>query len=241
MSAAVIATVRRGSLEPPARHHRKASIVSALSEALVAPRASVRLRAVMEAGTRADASDLDALVGQCAVEPDFFVRDMLTWALTRLPADLVVVTLLGELERPEPQARSQALHTLSKIGDRRAWPRVADHVADPEDAVARAAWRASVAVVPDDERRDLARALARQLGRGDAETRLSLSRVMIALGDDVVRPVLASVAERTRVEGVRAHAVETERLLREPDAVSELAVKRARREVALGRTRDTKG
>ncbi len=241
MSAAVIATVRRGSLESSTRPDRKAPIVTALSEALLAPRASVRLRAVMEAGTQADAHDLDVLIGQCAVEPDFFVRDMLTWALTRLPVDPVVAALLAELERPEPQARSQALHTLSKIGDRRAWPQVADHVADPEDAVARAAWRAAVAVVPDDESRDLARALARQLGRGDAETRLSLSRVLIALGDEVVGPVLSSVAERTRSDDVRAHAVETERLLHDPDAASDLAVRRARREVALGRTRDAKG
>jgi HEAT repeat protein len=241
MSAAVIATVRRGSLESSIRPDRKVPIVTELSEALLAPRATVRLRAVMEAGTRADVDDLDVLIGQCAVEPDFFVRDMLTWALTRLPVDPVVAALLAELERPEQQARSQALHTLSKIGDRRAWPQVADHVTDPDDAVARAAWRASVALVPDDEGPELARALARQLGRRNAETRLSLSRALIALGDEVVGPVLSSVAERTRSEQVRAHAVETERLLRDPDAASESAVLRARREVALGRTRDAKG
>ncbi len=51
---------------------------------------SARLQAVLAIGTAADASDLDALIVRCAVEPDFFVRDMLTWALTRLPARSVL-------------------------------------------------------------------------------------------------------------------------------------------------------
>ncbi|MDR6573033.1 HEAT repeat protein [Curtobacterium sp. 320] len=214
--------------------------MSALTTALADPRSSVRLRAVMAAGTHPDPADLDVLVEQCAVEPDFFVRDMLTWALIRLPADAVVRRVLPELDRPLPQARSQALHTLSKIGDPAVWPSVRPLLRDSDVGVLRAAWRTAAALVPDAERDALARTLAEHLGRGDQETRLSLSRALVALGEDAVRPVLDDASARG-VDGVRAHVAEVDRVLRDPDAASALAVERARREVALGRTRSAKG
>lgn len=214
--------------------------MTTLTDALADPRSSARLQAVMAAGTTPDPADLEVLVAQCAVEPDFFVRDMLTWALTRHPADDVVARVLPELERPEPQARSQALHTLSKIGDPDAWPAVRPLLEDHDGEVLRAAWRTAVALVPDDERASLARTLAVQLGIGDRERRLSLSRALVGLGEDTVGPVLASAAERG-TEAVREHVRETERLLHHPDAASALALERARREVALGRTRSVKG
>lgn len=194
----------------------------------------------MDAGTHPDTADLDLLVEQCAVEPDFFVRDMLTWALTRLPAAEVVERVLPELHRHVPQARSQALHTLSKIGDRSTWTAVRPLLEDPDIDVARAAWRTAVALVPDDERGALARTLAVHLGRGDHETRLSLARAFVGLGEETVRPVLGDAAQH-RDEQVRAHVADIERLLADPDAGSDLAVARARREVALGRTRSAKG
>lgn len=214
--------------------------MSALTTALADPRSSVRLRAVMAAGTHPDPADLDVLVEQCAVEPDFFVRDMLTWALIRLPADAVVRRVLPELDRPLPQARSQALHTLSKIGDPAVWPSVRPLLRDSDVGVLRAAWRTAAALVPDAERDALARTLAEHLGRGDQETRLSLSRALVALGEDAVRPVLDDASARG-ADDVRAHVAEVDRLLRDPDAASALAVERARREVALGRTRSAKG
>ncbi|QZQ56040.1 HEAT repeat domain-containing protein [Curtobacterium sp. TC1] len=214
--------------------------MTVLTDALADPRSSVRLQAVMAAGTTPDAGDLDVLVEQCAVEPDFFVRDMLTWALTRHPSDDVVARVLPELARPEPQARSQALHTLSKVGDPAAWPSVRPMLADHDDEVLRAAWRTAVALVPDDERAELARTLAVQLGVGPRERRLSLSRALVGLGEETVAPVLAAAADRGS-GGVRDHVADTERLLHDPDAASALALERARREVALGRTRSAKG
>lgn len=211
-----------------------------LTDALADPRSSVRLQAVMAAGTTPDAGDLDVLVEQCAVEPDFFVRDMLTWALTRHPSDGVVARVLPELARPEPQARSQALHTLSKVGDPAAWPSVRPLLADHDDEVLRAAWRTAVALVPDDERAELARTLAVQLGVGPRERRLSLSRALVGLGEETVAPVLAAAADRGS-GAVQDHVADTERLLHDPDAASALALERARREVALGRTRSAKG
>lgn len=204
-----------------------------LFDALGAGNSSTRLRAALEAGTRADPGFADALVARSALEPDFFVRDMLTWALTRLPADVTVPRLLGELRSELPQARSQALHTLSKIGDGTTWPAITPSLLrDADDEVARSAWRAAVVVVPDAERAALAAELVTQLGRGDRTVRLSLSRALVALGDVVepaLRPGLASADP-----AVRAHAQATERLLRDPDAAFDPAVDEAKRVVALG-------
>jgi HEAT repeat protein len=204
-----------------------------LLDALAAGSSSTRLKAALAAGTHPDPGLADALVARCAVEPDFFVRDMLTWALTRLPGEVTVPRLCAELDAPGPQARSQALHTLSKIGDRGAWPAITRALRrDPDDEVARAAWRAAVLLAPDGERAALAEELAAQLGRGDREVRLSLSRALVALGDAGEPALRAAGTHRDPV--VRAHAAATERLLRDPDAGFELAVDEAKRVFALG-------
>jgi hypothetical protein len=54
------------------------------------------------------------LVERCAVEPDFFVRDMPSWVLTRLPPEITLPRIRHELDSERPQARSQALHTLAE-------------------------------------------------------------------------------------------------------------------------------
>ncbi|KOX26265.1 MULTISPECIES: HEAT repeat domain-containing protein [unclassified Streptomyces] len=199
---------------------------------------SVRLRAALAVGTAADRKSadpesVDKLVERCGVEPDFSVREMLTWALTRHPASATVPKLLPEVRSGRARARSQALHTLSKIGDRRAWPVITPALlSDPDDEVARSAWRAAVVLVPEGEERELAVTLAAQLGRGGRETRLSLSRALIALGGAAL-PALAAAATDPGPH-VRAHAIATERLWRDPDAGFELAVEEAKRVVALG-------
>jgi hypothetical protein len=194
---------------------------------------SVRLRAAMAVGTRPDPRLVDTLVQRCGVEPDFSVREMLTWALTRHPAAVTVPLLVAELRSERAQARSQALHTLSKIGDRRAWPAITRALlADADDEVARSAWRAAVVLVPSGAEAELGRVLATQLGRGGRETRLSLSRALIALGAEIaVRAAMTDADPR-----VRQHAIATERLARDPDAGFELAIEEAKRIVALGGT-----
>ncbi|GAT70441.1 HEAT repeat domain-containing protein [Planomonospora sp. ID91781] len=194
---------------------------------------SLRLRAAMAAGTAPDPRFVGELVERCAVEPEFHVRDMLTWALTRHPASVTVPALLGELRSERAQARSQALHTLSKIGDRRAWPAITPALlTDADDEVARSAWRAAVVLVPEGEEPGLAGVLATQLGRGGRETRLSLSRALIALGEAVTPVLHAAMTDPD--PRVRRHAAATERLLRDPDAGFEFAIEEAKRVVALG-------
>ncbi|WP_405104091.1 HEAT repeat domain-containing protein [Micromonospora sp. NBC_01412] len=204
-----------------------------LLDALGAGDSSTRLQAALAVGTHADPGLVDALVARCAIEPDFFVRDMLTWALTRLPSEITVPRLRAELRSERAQARSQALHTLSKIGDGNVWPAITRSLLhDADDEVARSAWRAAVVLVPAGEQGGLAAELAAQLGRGDRFVQLSLSRALVALGD-VIEPAL-----RTGLASddptVRAHARATERLLRDPDAGFDQALGEAIRVVALG-------
>ncbi|MFF9100424.1 HEAT repeat domain-containing protein [Streptomyces rubrogriseus] len=202
-------------------------------ESLADPRASVRLRAALAVGTAPDPRFVERLVERSAVEPEFFVRDMLTWALTRHPVAATLPPLVREVGSKLPQARSQALHTLSKIGDRRAWPAVNGAVlSDADDEVARSAWRAAVVLVPEGEEQALARALAPQLGRGDRETQLSLSRALVALGEPA--GTVLEAATTAPAPHVRAHALATRRLLRDPDSGFEAAIEEAKRVVALG-------
>ncbi|MBV2365034.1 HEAT repeat domain-containing protein [Streptomonospora nanhaiensis] len=196
-------------------------------------RSSVRLRAAMAVGTAPDPRFVDTLVERCAVEPEFFVRDMLSWALTRHPVEAALPPLLREVRAECAQARSQALHTLSKIADRRAWPAITrELLTDADDEVARSAWRAAVVLVPEGEAAGLAEVLATQLGRGGRETQLSLSRALVALGEAAV-PALRA-AKAAPASGVRAHALATERLLEDPDAAFAFAIEEAKRVVALG-------
>ncbi|MER7403910.1 HEAT repeat domain-containing protein [Streptomyces sp. NPDC000070] len=195
---------------------------------------SVRLRAALAAGTTPDPRFVGKLIERCAIEPEFHVREMLTWALTRHPASMTVPGLLGELRSERAQARSQALHTLSKIGDRQAWPAITRALlTDADDEVARSAWRAAAVLVPEGEEAELAGVLATQLGRGERQTQLSLSRALIALGG-VITPALRA-ATTDPDPRVRAHAMATERLSRNPDAGFEFAIEEAKRVVALGR------
>lgn len=201
--------------------------------ALTAGDASTRLKAVLAIGSNAEPALLETLVERCAVEPDFYVRDMLTWALTRLPHELTVPRLLAELQSEHAQARSQALHTLSKINHADAWPAITRSLLrDADDEVARSAWRAAVILVPEAQKKDLAEELAAQLGRGNRHVQLSLSRALIALGAEAIEPHLRK-AMTSEDANVNAHATATERLLRNPDAAFGPALDEAKRAFAL--------
>jgi HEAT repeat protein len=202
-------------------------------EALRAEDSSARLQAALAVGTNPGPGYLEPLMEQCAIEPDFFVRDMLTWALTRHAKEITVPRLREELLSERPQARSQALHTLSKIGDGSAWPAITQSLLrDADDEVARSAWRAAVILVPYGEQKELAAELTAQLGRGDRTVQLSLSRALVALGD-VIEPALqAGLASRD--ETVQTHARATELLLRDPAAGFDSVIDEAKRIFALG-------
>lgn len=204
-----------------------------LANALSATDSSTRLKAALAAGTHPDPGLLETLVARCAVEPDFFVRDMLSWALTRLPPAITLPRVRRELDSGHAQARSQALHTLSKIGDRSAWAWITrGMLRDANDEVARTAWRVAAALVPEHEKTALVDELVTQLGRGDRTVRLSLSRAIVDLGA-VVEPALARAATDPD-PAVAAHARATELLLRDPETGFDAAIDEATRVVTLG-------
>ncbi|KTS14312.1 HEAT repeat-containing protein [Microbacterium testaceum] len=202
-----------------------------LRAALEHPDASARLEAALAAGTRPDDSYVVELVARCAVEPDFFVRDMLTWALTRHDPSRAVEVLLPEVTSEIPQARSQALHTLSKIGDPIAFAAITPAVLrDPHPEVARAAWRTASGLVPEGAQEDLADELATQFGRGDHETQRSLSRAFAAIGFRAEGAIERATVSPYDV--ISAHARATAIVMGDPDTDFAEAAVEARRVVA---------
>lgn len=181
---------------------------------------STRLRGALEAGKHPSVGFVRPLIERCAVEDDFFVREMLTWALTRLPRSVSVPALLDELDSPRNQARSQALHTLSKLTVPEAWPSVFPAlVHDADNEVARAAWRVAVGIVPEGSELALLKALVQQLGRGDIEVKTSLARALVDLSlfCDAVVESLAESSGRPD-PGIAAHARASAALVRDPGA-----------------------
>ncbi|MDQ7992629.1 MAG: HEAT repeat domain-containing protein [Propionicimonas sp.] len=200
--------------------------------ALAADAASARLQTAMAAGLRPHDDYIDPLVERFAIEPDFFVRDMLTWALIQHDRPRTLERVLPLLRSPFPQARSQALHTLSKLGDQRGWPAITTALLqDAEDEVARTAWRAAAALVPPPEAASLAAILATQFGRGDRATQRSLSRALASLGDAAIGAIEGG--KLALDAGIRTHAVATEQLMDDPDQGFDVAIATARRIVAL--------
>ena len=176
-----------------------------LQDYFKSPDQSVRLKATLAAGTYPESGFIPVLIQQCAIEPDFFVRDTLSWALMRHERETVVAQLIPELKSPIPQARSQALHTLSKIGDKGNYSLIThEHFFDEDDLVASTAWRAASVLVPENQKSDLVRILVTQLGRGDGDVQFGLTRFLCSIGEPIVAPL--QEAAKSVDENVRVHA-----------------------------------
>ena len=179
--------------------------MATLKAHLESPDQSVRLKAALAAGTFPKLEYIDVLVGQCAHESDFFVRDTLTWALMRNEVPKVIDRLKPELNSENPQAKSQALHTLTKIGDKQFYSLITpDHLFDSNDKVATTAWRAASVLVPENEKANLTQALLTQLGRGNSDVQFDLTRFLCALGDCIVEPLTEETNSQSEVVAVHA-------------------------------------
>ncbi|MBU3734533.1 MAG: HEAT repeat domain-containing protein [Candidatus Planktophila sp.] len=179
--------------------------MATLREVLESPDQSVRLKAALAAGTYPNPEHIKVLIQQCAIENDFFVRDTLSWALMRHDQKSVVDLLKLELLSENTQARSQALHTLSKIGDKENYPLITrDLLLDPDDFVASTAWRSASVLVPEADKPALVDLLVTQLGRGDSDTQFGLTRFLCAIGKPIVAPL--TQAAQSADEVIRTHA-----------------------------------
>lgn len=192
---------------------------------------SVRLNAALAAGTYPEPSQIEILIAQCAHEEDFFVRDTLSWALMRHERDQVLTRLIEELKSPIPQARSQALHTFSKIGDKENYRLItAEHLFDANDVVASTAWRAASVLVPEEEKSSLVKLLITQLGRGDSELQFGLTRFLCTIGEPIVESL--KLAAESEHQEVRMHAKIT--LIRYQEMQIEFSEKAQMRKGKLG-------
>jgi HEAT repeat protein len=179
--------------------------MATLESMLASADQSVRLKAALAAGTYPQLGFVEILISQCRHEPDFFVRDTLSWALMRQDREAVMERLIPELASPVAQARSQAVHTLSKIGDKKNYPLISKELLlDQEDSVASTAWRAASVLVPDKDKSALVAVLITQLGRGDSDTQFALTRFLCAIGDDILEPL--KVAAKSENEVIRVQA-----------------------------------
>ena len=179
--------------------------MATLKALLESPDKSVRLKAALSAGTYPDPEFIDVLVSQCAHEPDFFVRDTLSWALLRNDIPKVVERLKPELNSENPQAKSQALHTLTKIGDKKFYSLITnEHLFDSNDKVAVTAWRAASVLAPESEAPTLTKILVTQLGRSDSDVQFDLTRFLCALGEVIIEPL--TEASKSPKEEISLHA-----------------------------------
>jgi HEAT repeat protein len=179
--------------------------MATLQEHLNSPDQSVRLKAALAAGTYPNPDQIKILIQQCASESDFFVRDTLSWALMRHDQKSVVEHLKVELNSENTQARSQALHTLSKIGDKENYALITrELLLDPDDFVASTAWRSASVLVPEKDKPALVELLISQLGRGDSDTQFGLTRFLCAIGQPIIAPL--KQAAQSSDESIRTQA-----------------------------------
>ena len=179
--------------------------MATLEEVLKSPDQSVRLKAALTAGTYPNPDQIKILIQQCASESDFFVRDTLSWALMRHDQKAVVEHLKVELNSENAQARSQALHTLSKIGDKENYVLITPELLlDSDDFVASTAWRSASVLVPEKDKPALVEVLISQLGRGDSDTQFGLTRFLCAIGQPIIPPL--KQAAQSSDESIRTQA-----------------------------------
>lgn len=91
------------------------STYQTLTEELHHPDKNIRSQAALNIGKRDDVSEVDALIQALITEPDFYVREDITWALVRFK-HLSLQPLIDLLDDENPSTRHHVTHVLSKIG-----------------------------------------------------------------------------------------------------------------------------
>ncbi|MDQ1286940.1 MAG: hypothetical protein QG622_505 [Actinomycetota bacterium] len=174
--------------------------------------AGVRMRSAMDLGRLRAAQAAPALVERLGLEPEFLIRETLTWAILRLEEEAGPFVDQA-LSSPRWLARRQAVHVLSKQGRPEDADRLIPLIGDDVDAVASRAYGAAArthaaSVVP---------ALVGQLARGDAEHRNMLTAALAELGESAVPALVGALRGSHRAE-VRRHAADSLAYLGSPGA-----------------------
>lgn len=112
-----------------------------LLEKLRNPDRDIRQAAALALGTRSDESTVQTLAESLWQEPDFFVRETMTWALARVQDAALPVVVQALLESRISEVRTQALHVLSKFRDPSTVEVIGTLIEDPDEEVAhKARW-----------------------------------------------------------------------------------------------------
>lgn len=183
-----------------------------LLEKLSDPDRSVRNTAALAIGSQAETGCAGALVDALWAEQDFFVRETMTWAVTRLEEATrpAVLSAVGA-DRPR-EVRVQALHTVSKFANPETVDVVLPYVTDPDGAVAR---KARWALGRIKEPRAVPHLLA-LLGEQDIEERNALTDDVAAFGSAAVPSLIAALGADDHA--VRQHAADILCYIGHPDA-----------------------
>ncbi|MDO5740316.1 MAG: HEAT repeat domain-containing protein [Ornithinimicrobium sp.] len=178
--------------------------------AVTHPDPDVRQEAAMRLGTLADATVAGELVQRLVDEPDFFVRETLTWVIVA-QQEATVPHLVEALAGQHP-SRAQVLHALSKIGD----PGLVEHIVplagDPDPAVTAKAWWALGRIALG----ETAPVLMAHLGTGDPEQRQALTSALEQFGAPAVPALAAHLSDPS--PAVRRHAAEALSAIGDPGA-----------------------
>ena len=160
-----------------------------------------RLHAVMALGQMANVAALPALLARLSAEPDFFVRDNVSWALLRI-GDAAVLPLIAMLDDTDHVVRYHAVHSLSKLADARA---VEALIATLDDTDLHVAQKAIYALGRIRDARALP-ALTSRLGNGSREAKNALHDALVAFGATAV-PHLVVMREHADI-AVRVEVTE---------------------------------
>lgn len=133
---------------------------------------------------------LDALLSTVGTEPDFYIREDITWALVRL-GEAAFAPLVGLLGHIDPAVRHHAAHTLGKIGDRRATDALIAALDDAEPVViSKVAFTLSLF---QDEK--AVSGLVRLLGHSDPEVQATVVTALEQFGVSALPAVTAAMAD----------------------------------------------
>lgn len=196
----------------PTQPGTRLSSARELCEKLTDPDKNVRYEAAMAVGTRCETECADPLVNALWTEPDFFVRETMTWAVLRLEEDTRLAVLAAVATDQSPDVRTRALHVLSKFANPETVDAVLAHINDPDAVVARKArWALSRIREP----RAVPHLVA-LLGEHEAEERNALTDDVAAFGSAAIEFLVEALA--SDVAAVRLHAADVLCYIGHPDA-----------------------
>ena len=196
------ALMPEGGLVPTTVFYRRLALVKLIAE-LQHPDKNVRIESALAIGKLADPSALPALLERLGAEPDFFVRENVTWAVVRL-GDVGVLPLIELLRGADESFRFNAAHALSKLADARAVPALVSLLDDPSPALVQ---KAVYALGRIGDARALPMLVAR-VGVGSRELRSTVNEALEAFGAMAV-PLLIGRLD----DGDRAVRVELTEIL----------------------------